>query len=169
MLLPWAASLFSGDIEQCRGLSARAAMVFAAKALPPNPLDPLAYYVLKPGLLEALNRMVDQCSTVTVLTGAAVSDVQRTARGYRLRCADGRAVVVDDLVCASSGPATSQLLGTLPAATPQRRVLDRMEFHDARLVLHTDGVYAPGDQYGRSFLNCDVQIRSASRRCGWRR
>ena len=50
MLLPWAASLFSGDVEQCRGLSARAAMVFAAKALPPNPLDPLSYYVLEAGV-----------------------------------------------------------------------------------------------------------------------
>ena len=156
MLLPWAASLFSGDIEQCRGLSARAAMVFAAKALPPNPLDPLSYYVLKPGLIEALTRMIAQCSTVTVLTGAAVSDVERTAQGYRLRCADGRTVVVDELVCASSGPATRQLLRALPGTTPQRRALDRMEFHDARLALHTDPVYAPADQNGRSFLNCDV-------------
>ena len=41
MLLPWAASLFSGSIEQARTLSARAAMIFAAKALPDNPLDPL--------------------------------------------------------------------------------------------------------------------------------
>jgi predicted NAD/FAD-binding protein len=156
MLLPWAASLFSGDVEQCRGLSARAAMVFAAKALPPNPLDPLTYYVLKPGLVEALRRMVDQCSTLTVLTGAAVTDVTRAGSGYRLRCADGRTIVVDELVCAASGPATSRLLRALPAAALQRRVLDRMEFHDARLVLHTDPVYAPSDGNVRSFLNCDA-------------
>jgi uncharacterized protein len=36
IILPWAASLFSGDIEQARGMSARAAMLFAAKALPDN-------------------------------------------------------------------------------------------------------------------------------------
>ena len=59
MLLPWAASLFSGNIDQARGLSARAAMIFAAKALPPNPLDPIVYYVLKPGMIEALQRMLD--------------------------------------------------------------------------------------------------------------
>ena len=94
MLLPWAASLFSGDVEQCRGLSARAAMVFAAKALPPNPLDPLSYYVLKPGLIEALTRMIDQCSTLTVLTGASVSDVKRKGRASSCGCvANGRAVV----------------------------------------------------------------------------
>jgi uncharacterized protein len=157
MLLPWAASLFSGDVEQCRGLSARAAMIFAAKALPPNPLDPLSYYVLEPGLIEALSRMIAQCSTVTVMTNAAVGGVERTARGFRLRCADGRVVVVDELVFASSGPPTGALLGGLAGTWWQRHALDRMEFHDARLVLHTDAPFAPADPSLRSFLNCDVQ------------
>ena len=156
MLLPWAASLFSGDVDQCRGLSARAAMIFAAKALPPNPLDPLAYYVLKPGLIEPLSRMIDQCSTVTVMTGAQVRDVQRLGRGFKLRCADGPTVLVDELVCALSGPPTRRLLTGVPGTTLQRRALDRMEFHDARLALHTDPVYSPSDQSHRSFFNCDL-------------
>jgi predicted NAD/FAD-binding protein len=156
MLLPWAASLFSGDVEQCRGLSARAAMIFAAKALPPNPLDPLVYYVLRPGLIEALSRMLAQCSTVTVMTGAQVSEVQRVGRGFKLRCADGRTVVVDELVCALSGPPTRRLLAGLPGTALQRLALDRMEFHDARLALHTDPVYAPTDPGHRSFFNCDL-------------
>ena len=37
MLLPWTASLFSGSTDQARGLSARAAMIFVAKALPERP------------------------------------------------------------------------------------------------------------------------------------
>ncbi len=156
MLLPWAASLFSGVIDQCRGLSARAAMIFAAKALPPNPLDPLAYYVLKPGLIEALSRMINECSTLTVLTGARVRNVERMGHGFKLRCTNGRTVVVDELVCALSGPPTSRLLTGLAGATPQRGALDSMEFHDARLVLHTDPVYSPSDQNLRSFLNCDL-------------
>jgi uncharacterized protein len=58
MVLPWVASLYSGSIEQARGLSARAAMIFAAKALPEKPTDPLQYSVLKPGMAEVLRRMV---------------------------------------------------------------------------------------------------------------
>src|SRR4051812_36164201 len=138
MLLPWAASLFSGSIDQARGLSARAAMIFAARALPPNPLDPLAYYVLKPGLIEVLSRMIKQCSTVKVLTGARVSSVERKEHGFKLQCANGRTAVVDELVCALSGPPTSQLLTALSGTAPQRAALDKMDFHDARLVLHTD-------------------------------
>jgi predicted NAD/FAD-binding protein len=156
MLLPWAASLYSGDVDQCRDLSARAAMIFAARALPPNPLDPLSYYVLEPGLLEALDRMIAQCSTVTVLTGARVRDVERTGGAFRLRCDDGRTVVVDELVCAASGPPTRRLLKGLPGTALQRRALDRIEFHDARLALHTDPLYAARDQNHRSFFNCDL-------------
>ena len=44
IILPWAASLFSGNIDQALGMSARAAMLFAAKALPDDLTDPVVYY-----------------------------------------------------------------------------------------------------------------------------
>src|SRR5207248_9636466 len=81
MLLPWAASIFTGDIDQARGFSARAAMVFAAKALPNNPLDPIVYYVLNQGMIAALERMAAQFTTVHVLTGAPVTGVNRVLLG----------------------------------------------------------------------------------------
>lgn len=56
MLLPWAASLFSGSVEQARGLSARAAMIFVAKAFPDNLAKPLPYYVVKSGMAQVLPR-----------------------------------------------------------------------------------------------------------------
>ncbi|MEO8078214.1 MAG: FAD-dependent oxidoreductase, partial [Acidobacteriota bacterium] len=158
MLLPWAASLFSGGIEQARGLSARAAMVFAAKALPANPLDPLLYYVLTPGMGEVLRRQLDQCTTVQVRTNAAVQYVSRNlVGGFHLHCADGTDLTVDDLVFASSGPGTLPLLAGLPEATWQAAALQAIEFHDARLVLHTDPIYAPGHPLFWSFLNCRVE------------
>ena len=158
MLLPWAASLFSGSIEQARGLSARAAMIFAAKALPANPLEPLLYYVLTPGMGEVLRRLLDQCSTVTVRTGAAVQHVVRdSVGGFHLHCADSSVVTVDDLVFASSGPGTLQLLAGMPGTAPQMSALQAIEFHDARLTLHTDPVYAPGHPLFWSFLNCSVE------------
>ena len=158
MLLPWAASLFSGNIQQARGLSARAAMIFAAKALPPNPLDPLLYYVLIPGMGEVLKRLLDQCSTVQVLTNAAVLQVSRDlVGGFELACADGTVVTADDLVFASSGPGTLHLLSGLPEAAPQAAALQGIEFHDARLALHTDPLYAPSQPLFWSFFNCSVQ------------
>ena len=157
MLLPWAASLFSGSIEQARQLSARAAMVFAAKALPPNPLDPILYYVLKPGMGEVLSRLVDQCTTLQVRTNAPVQHVSRNPDGtFLVHSADGFDVTVDQLVFASSGPATGPLLSALSGTAPQLSALQGIEFHDATLALHTDPIYAPSHPLFWSFLNCRV-------------
>ena len=158
MLLPWAASLFSGSILQARGMSARAAMIFAARALPPNPFDQLAYYVLKSGLIQVLSAMLEQCSTVQVLTGAKVAGTSRTSQGgFELLRENGPPVHVDDLVLAASGPSTAQLVAGLPGTAPQLGALRGLEFRPARLALHTDPLYAPTDPKYRSFFNCDVQ------------
>ena len=157
MLLPWAASLFSGSIEQARGLSARAAMVFAAKALPANPLDPLLYYVLKPGMGEVLRLLLEQCETLQLRTNAAVQQVTRNPDGtYQLQSADGSTTTVDQLVFASSGPATLQLLSSLPGTASQVAALQGIEFHDANLALHTDPIYAASNPLFWSFLNSRV-------------
>ena len=158
MVLPWAASLYSGDVEQARGLSARAAMVFAAKALPDGPAGNLEYFVLDRGMAEPLRRMADQLTTVEVLTGARVVHVARPpGGGFLVRCADGRSRLVDDLVFASSGPPTGSLLQAIPGTAAQRAALQGIEFHDARLMLHTDPAYAPAEPAFWSFLNCAVR------------
>ncbi len=168
MILPWAASLFSGDIEQARGMSARAAMLFAAKALPDNLTEQVVYYVLRNGLIEPMLRMLDQCSTVEVLTNAAVSSVSRGGgRRFTVRCADGRSFAVDDVVFASSGPATLQLLDGVPGSKAQQSTLRGIEFHHARLALHTDPIYAPANSMYWSFLNCQLQGASFCEASMW--
>ena len=126
IILPWAASLFSGDIEQARGMSARAAMLFAAKALPDNLTEQVVYYVLRNGLIEPMRRMLDQCSTVEVETNAAVSSVSRGGgRRFTVHCADGRSFAVDDVVFAASGPGTLQLLEGVPGSKAEQSALQR--------------------------------------------
>jgi uncharacterized protein len=157
MLLPWAASLFSGSIEQARSLSARAAMVFAAKALPDNPLDPIVYYVLTTGMIEPMRRMLQQTSTVELLTASPVSVVERVATGgFSIHCSNGQVRLVDDLVFATPAEVSHTLVRTMTGTTAQQIALAGIEFHDARLALHTDAVYAPAGPAHRSFLNCRV-------------
>lgn len=158
MVLPWAASLFSGDIEQTRGLSARAAMVFAAKVLPDRPTDPVVYYVLDAGMIEALNRMVNQFTTVQVQLNAAVNAVSRTAAGrFLVQAGAGPATEFDDIVFAAAGPATLSLLAGLDGTAAQRAALQGIELYDSRLMLHGDPLYAPASPALQSFLNCQVQ------------
>jgi predicted NAD/FAD-binding protein len=157
-VLPWVASLFSGSIEQAREFSARAAMIFAAKALPDNPLEPLPYYVLNAGLVEALRRMLQQTSTVRVLTSSAVQGVvPHPPGGFRVLSARAPAIVVDDLIFASPAEPTRKLLQSIPGTMSQQVALEGIGFHHARLLLHSDPVYGPADPYHRSFLNCRVQ------------
>jgi predicted NAD/FAD-binding protein len=158
MLLPWSASLFSGVVDQARGMSARAAMIFVAKTLPTNPLDPILYYVLNSGMAEPLRRMIDRTSTVEVLTSAKVSAVTKEAEGgFGIKCEDGRSAHVDDLVFASSGPPTLQLIQGLPDAAGQQAALQGIEFHGAKLALHTDPIYASANPNYWSFFNAQIQ------------
>jgi len=157
MLLPWCASLFSGSTDQARGLSARAAMIFVAKALPALPTSPIIYYVLNPGMIAVLNQMIARCSTVEVRTNARVTAVTRNSPGgFTIQCAGGQSVQVDDLAFASSGPATVDLLQTMPGTSAQQAALQAIEFHDARLALHTDPVYAPANPMYWSFFNAGI-------------
>jgi predicted NAD/FAD-binding protein len=157
MLFPWAASLFSGSIAQARGLSARAAMIFAAKALPDNQLDPILYYVLNRGMAEPLHRMLQQTTSVQVITGARVTNVTRDPQGgFRLDCANGQSVVADELVFAAPAESCLTLIHGMPGTAAQQFALQGIQFHDSRLMLHTDPAYAPTDPNYRSFLNCRV-------------
>ena len=158
MLLPWAASLFSGSIEQARTLSARSAMVFAAKALSQNPFEAIAYYVLNQGMAEALRRMVAQCSTVQLLTGTSVLRAANDPQGgFRIHRSSGPPIRVDDLVLACSRDSTLNLLQGLQGMEPRQTTLGGIEFHDARLALHTDPVYVQPEPRFWSFLNCRRQ------------
>jgi predicted NAD/FAD-binding protein len=158
MLLPWAASLFSGSVEQTRGLSARAAMIFVAKALPGNLAEPFLYYVLKPGMAEVLRRMTEQFATVQVLAGAAVTQITRGVQGgFVIKYGNGQHLPVHDLVFASSGPSSLELLKQLPGTDAQQAALQRIQFVDARLMLHSDPVYARADSTNWSFVNAEVR------------
>lgn len=157
MILPWAAAIHSGDVEQARSLSARAAMVFAAKALPPNPTDPIQYYVVEQGMIEALQRMAAQFTSVQTLTGTPVSGVARDGSGgFLVQAGGGPALQVDTVVFAASGPPTLSLLGGVTGSALQRAALQGIEFFDASLMLHTDPAYAGANPRHWSFLNCQA-------------
>jgi len=157
LLLPWAASLFSGDVEQARGLSARSAMIFAAGAVPDNPTDPAVYHVLDGGMIEPLNRMAAMFGTVQVNTGNPVVTVARRLQGgFVVQPASGPAVQVDDVVFAASGPPTLALLASLSGTAVQRAALQGIQFHDARLMLHSDPACAWPQPVMHSFFNAQV-------------
>jgi predicted NAD/FAD-binding protein len=132
-------------------------MFFAAKVLPPNPLAPIEYFVVKPTMGEVLRRLLEQCTTTQVVTNARVRYVVRDALGtFHIGCDDGRTLLADDVVFAASGPATLTLLNGVAGTAPDRAALRQIEFHVARLAIHGDPAYVPSSPALWSFLNCRI-------------
>lgn len=157
MILPWAASLNSGDVTQTGALSARALMVFAAGALPESPLDPVRYYVLRRGLAEPLQRMAAQFTQTQVHLGTPVEALApRGGGGFVVQPAGQPALAVDAVVFAASGPPTAALLAGLPQAVRQRDAVLQVPFYDAAVALHTRPAFAPADPRLWSFLNARI-------------
>lgn len=158
IVLPWITSLYSGDIALTRGLSARAAMVIVARAVPQNPTDPLLYYVLDDGMIAPLRRMAQQFTAVQLHTGAPVTALARRPQGgFWLQAAGGAPQAFDDVVFAASGPPTLALLQSLAGTQAQRQALGGIAFFDATLAIHRDAAYAAATPAWRSLLNGRVE------------
>ncbi|HKQ97141.1 MAG TPA: FAD-dependent oxidoreductase [Candidatus Polarisedimenticolia bacterium] len=156
MILPWAASLFSGRIDETRDLSARAAMVFAARALSANPLAGIAYDVLRRGMIEVLEILASQCASATFMTGTAVESVERSGGGFVVHTGPGAAVPVDDLVLAASGPTSLRILRNLPGAEAQAAALEGIAFYDTRIAIHAEPTYLSARPAFGSFFNARI-------------
>lgn len=74
-----------------------------------------------------------------------------------IKYGNGQDLSVHDLVFASSGPGSLEFLKQLPGTDAQQAALQRIQFVDARLMLHSDPVYAPADSKNWSFFNAEVQ------------
>ncbi len=139
-------------------LSALGVLAPVARALPDNPLDPIVYSTLRLGLVDALNRMLAQTSTVRVKTSAAVTRiVRRAGGGFRIVTSQG-VEQVDDVVLAASADPSLHLLSGISGTERQRAALSRVDSHLARLVLHTDPVFTPNPDI-RSFMNISMNGR----------
>jgi uncharacterized protein len=164
MILPWAASLNQGDIETARSLSARSAMVFAAKALPASPLDPVEYHILTRGMLEPMLRMLAATSSVTLRVGEPVLAVSPSGGGFVVE-SSATSLQADRVVFASSGEPTRALTAGLPGTDERRAALAQMPFYDARLMLHTDPAYVSAEEAWRSFIHCRISGSGAGAAC----
>jgi predicted NAD/FAD-binding protein len=150
--LPWFAAVYSGDIEQARGYSARSALIFLTRSLRSGSFTDVTYQTLVPGMGEVLRRLVAASADLTVHTGAAVERVTR--EGERLRVeAGGRTELVDALVVAAPPKEAAPILADVPGVEGAVAALGMFEFHVAELTLHRDPTYAAPDPRHWSFFN----------------
>lgn len=158
IMIPWAAALFSGDIEQSRGLSALGTVVFVSRTVGTDPTATIYYQTVKHGLGSVIQKLVSQCKTLTVKTATKITGISRVgAQQFILDTAAGSQGPFTHLVMAVPGYAASKILNNLPDMTAQRTALDTVEWYDSHLAIHRDPIYAASDPKNYSFLNCRVQ------------
>jgi predicted NAD/FAD-binding protein len=154
VLVPLLAAMTGCSIEQALTQSARAAVLFVAKALPERLLDPVRYGNSVLGLQGNVERLADACHGLTVHLGAAVTAVRpRPAGGFRIEHASGAPVDVDVLVFATPPFAAAPLLAAVPEQAGAAALLTQFEYFTAEVAIHRDPVYMPARRRHWSSFN----------------
>jgi uncharacterized protein len=152
---PFIASLNNQDVEAGKALSARAGMYFVTRALTDDPLAGVNYYNSLIGLGGIVQRLADDCTTLTVHTGAPVEYLTRVGGRWRIASRDRRALV-DRLIVATPPYIARRLLRGLAGGGRLARVLDRFPYYSTQITIHTDPAYVPADRRFWSFDNVEV-------------
>jgi predicted NAD/FAD-binding protein len=160
VLLPLAAAVNNGDLEIARTLSARAAFTFVSRNVPASPLDPVTNYVMLDGLGAAHRKMLGECTTVTVRTGARVASVGSAAGGdgpLRVALEGGESLPFDQVVLAVVPRDPAAFVGGVQGAAEVVAALQGVETYPTTMMLHADPAYAPADAMHHSLLNARVE------------
>jgi predicted NAD/FAD-binding protein len=152
LVLPFVASLFSGEVEPTRAFSARAATIFLAEALSAGGFGEITYYTLAHGLGPVIERLAADCTTLTARTGTAVDHVTREGDLFVVS-AGGMTDRFDHLVVAAPPTGTLDMLADLAGADAVRAALNGVAFEPAELTLHLDAAYASADPREWSLIN----------------
>jgi predicted NAD/FAD-binding protein len=154
VLFPLLAAMTGCSIEQSRALSARAAVFFVAKTLPPRPLDPVRYANSLLGLQGNVERLAQASPGLTVHLGSAVTAVHPlSAGGFRIEQSAGAPEDVDVLVLATPPSVAAPLLAELPELGEAAGVLESFEYFTSELAIHHDPVYMPAKRRHWSAFN----------------
>jgi predicted NAD/FAD-binding protein len=142
VLVPLLAAMAGCSIEQVLAHSARAAVLFVAKALPERLLDPVRYANSLLGAQGNVERLAQASHNLTAHLGSAVTRVQALgAGGFRIEHTGGAPEHADALVFAAPPFATAPLLGEIPELQDAAGVLSQFEYFTAELAIHRDPVY----------------------------
>jgi predicted NAD/FAD-binding protein len=155
LLRPWAVATTTCVLADVEALSARSILAFLSRALRPDGL-PVAYYrTLRAGLRDALDRMVQRNTTVTVRRETRATSLERVGSGFSVGVGAQRADF-DAVVLAVHGGTAAGLLGGLPDASRLAEAMRTVPFFKARLGIHHDRSHLPAEPRHWSSINMAV-------------
>jgi predicted NAD/FAD-binding protein len=154
LLLPLLSAMIGCSVEEARGFSARNALYFIGKALPPNLLDPIRFNNSLLGLEGIVRALARRSRNLTAhLDSPAIAVRPLPRRGYRIENDRGIAASVDLVIFTAPPYATAPLLSEIPALEEASRILSEFEYFPSEIAIHRDPVYMPEDPHHWSAYN----------------
>ncbi len=142
VLFPWISALIGTTHENAARSSARSILQTFALAFPANPLEGASTFNSKIGLEGNLQTLLARSPRTLLQVNAAITGLSYDNGLWTVQTASGPSGPFDAVVMNAPPHTSSGLLQPLPWAADIVQLLQRYEYFDTRIVIHTDPVYA---------------------------
>jgi uncharacterized protein len=161
VVLPWITALIGSPRADALRASARSILQTFALSFPADILQGATTYNSTIGLQGNLQRLLDRSPSVQVHLSTATRALRHSRAGWFLETPAGQDGPYRFVVLNAPPLTGRELLRTLPAFAHVTALLNRYEYFDSRLLIHTDPTYVDRDRRNWSAYNAGV----AGRQC----
>jgi uncharacterized protein len=156
LLFPWLSALIGATRANAVRSSARAILQTFALAFPANIFEGASTYNSNIGLGGNLDRLLARASGARVQLNAGVTGVSYAGGKWSVQTAAGSQGPYDALVVNAPPHVSKGFLAGLPWASDVVSLLERYEYFDTRVAIHTDAAYIHRDKTFRSVYNAGI-------------
>jgi uncharacterized protein len=158
VLYPWITALIGSPRTDALRASARSILQTFALAFPADIAQGATTYNSTIGLQGNLQRLLDR-SPVRVHLKAPAQSLRRTHAGWFVETPSGQHGPYRSVVLNAPARVGHRLLRRLSAFQDLAALLDRYQYFDSRLLIHTDPVYVQHDRSNWASYNAGVRGR----------
>ena len=153
LLFPWISSLIGTTRENANRSSARSILQTFALAFPSDIFAGASTYNSNIGLGGNLERLLARASSARVQLNAGVQSLGYADGKWTVTTASGSYGPYDALVMNAPPHTSKGFLSALPWASDVVSLLERYEYFDTKIVIHTDAAYIHRDKAFRTVYN----------------
>jgi uncharacterized protein len=156
VILPWLSALIGSSRADALRASARSILQTFALTFPADIVHGATTFNSRIGLQGNLQRLLDRSPRVRVHLNAAALGLTYGRNGWCVRTRAGEHGPYRHVILNAPPLASRRLLRRLPAFSSVAALLDRYEYFDSRLLVHTDPAYVQADRSNWAAYNAGV-------------
>jgi uncharacterized protein len=146
LLYPWISAAIGTTIVNAKRSSARSILQTFALAFPSNIFQGASTFNSKIGLEGNLRRLLDRSPGAKVHVDSAVEGLDFQSGNWTVKTASGNHGPYSAVLMNAPPRISKNLLQPMSWATDIHSILDKYEYFDARVVIHTDPKYVHRDR-----------------------